>query len=423
MKRYRWLPMLMAFILTVALFPLTAHAVGVSVSASSSSVKVGDTVSVTVTFSGTSIFGASANFSYDSSVLSYQGGANTSDGRIVLVSSVATGESYLRATISFKALKVGNSTISVSCYDSYNANLESLGTGSGGASITVTDTVGNADPTQAPTKKPTATPKTTAKTTPKTTVKATATKKPTATPSPSPTPVPVSQREIPAQAGESTVYIWHTIPQGVTAPEGYEVTQGAWADEAIQTLTHPDTGVVLVYATDETGENGAFYAVFGDGIQPYQTLTGSALPLVILETPEGVEIPVEFTPAVLSIDTAEYPAYQASGDADMYLLYACAPDGTVGFYLYDAAFGTVLRYSAEALYPEAEDSGLATLTPAPTQAAPVVTAEPEKLPFAVSGLPWILCGILALISCGLAYLLFVPMNKKGRRSVPKQPKS
>ena len=91
---------LMILCLVVSLFPMQALAASVSVSASPSSVKPGDTVKVKITFNEKNIFGAEAKFTYDSNVLQYVSGSNTSDGNIILYGN-ENGLSSLSTTITF----------------------------------------------------------------------------------------------------------------------------------------------------------------------------------------------------------------------------------------------------------------------------------------------------------------------------------
>jgi len=117
------------------------HAASASASVSSSTVKPGDTVTVTVTFRGTDIGVVDGTFSYDPSILQYIGGSGTSggggSGLIKLVTS-APNSSSLSATMTFKALKAGSATVSATAglILSYHEE-KSLGTASASARVTV----------------------------------------------------------------------------------------------------------------------------------------------------------------------------------------------------------------------------------------------------------------------------------------------
>lgn len=94
-------------------------AASASVSASSTSVKVGDTVTINVTFSGKNIGVVDASFSYNSSVLQYVSGENTSNGKIILYAS-GSGKSFIKTSIKFKAVGSGSTTFSVSSSQIYD---------------------------------------------------------------------------------------------------------------------------------------------------------------------------------------------------------------------------------------------------------------------------------------------------------------
>ena len=141
----------LAAALLFLLLPRPAGAVGISVSGGGT-VRPGATVTVRVTFSGQNIFGADGTFSYDRQILQYTGGANTSDGNFALVGG-SDGLSSLSTTITFKALAVGQTAVSVHCSESRNFALESLGTGSGSTVVTVSETAaprGTRDPAATP---------------------------------------------------------------------------------------------------------------------------------------------------------------------------------------------------------------------------------------------------------------------------------
>ena len=103
------LSVILALALVLAV-PGVAFATDMSVTADPTSVKAGDTVTVTVTVSGAHIAVAEGVFTYDPAVLSYvssSGGA--SDGYINMVSAQQGGASSLTAVIRFAAIGGGRS--------------------------------------------------------------------------------------------------------------------------------------------------------------------------------------------------------------------------------------------------------------------------------------------------------------------------
>lgn len=99
-----------------------SNALGASASLSISgggSYTVGSTIRITYTFSATNIAGASAQIVYDASVLSYKGcsggtAPSSASGVINVYAGDGNAHSSLSVTLTFEALKVGSSSISVS---------------------------------------------------------------------------------------------------------------------------------------------------------------------------------------------------------------------------------------------------------------------------------------------------------------------
>ncbi len=150
----------------------TAHAASLSVKASSSTVYVGDKVTVRVTYKGSNIFGVEAEYkNSDSSVLQYTCSLN---GKIA-VFDLNKGLSNITEELTFKALKPGKSKITISTKVFLDTDGNSLGKPEKAITINVVE-------------KPKATPKPTKKPTPKPTAKPTP--KPSSLPTPAATPIP-----------------------------------------------------------------------------------------------------------------------------------------------------------------------------------------------------------------------------------------
>ncbi len=122
----RILAAVLAVLAVLAFVPVPdACAAGVSVSAPGL-VSVGDTVRVSVTFTGKKIMGVNASFSYDSSVLSFAGGSSSvSDGKIVLYAS--EGKKSLSVSFNFTAVAEGTCRIGVSINECRDEDMNSLG--------------------------------------------------------------------------------------------------------------------------------------------------------------------------------------------------------------------------------------------------------------------------------------------------------
>ena len=127
-KRTKRIIAVMAAAVCLLVFPAAALAADLSVSADSTSVTQGDTVTVTLTLSGSNIAVADGVFTYDPSLLSYvssNGGA--SDGYINMVSMQNGGSSSLTAVIKFAAIGEGEAVIDFSIENIIDYDGNSLG--------------------------------------------------------------------------------------------------------------------------------------------------------------------------------------------------------------------------------------------------------------------------------------------------------
>ena len=411
----RGLLILMILCLVVSLFPMQALAASASVSASPSSVKPGATVSVKVTFKGTNIGAVQGKFSYDSSVLQYVSGSGThSNGNIVLYAG-GSGQSSLSTTITFKALKAGSATISVSASEILDWDYNSLGTAKGSAKVTV-QAARTPKPSPTKTNKPaTSTPKATKTSKPATSSdKASASPKasPTATvtASPSPTPVPVT-----VKVGDKELQVANTL-EGVTLPENFVAGQAAYNGAAVPAALDEQRGISLLYLLDEQNA-GSFYVLnaAGDGVYPYVQMTSGGT-YTILQKEDSVSAPEGYAETTLSIGEQTVAAWQLEGQTapDFYLVYAMNASGTKGWYTYDAADGTMQRYVERTAVIEKEEP--AEETAGPEQVAPEVPKENPGFFAALTGNTGVLITVIVLVvlCIGLAVTLFI-LWKKGKK--------
>ena len=125
------------------MIPNEAFAASAKVSVSSASGKVGSTVTVscTATMSGASIGGTDVTLAYDPAALELQGcssGANGSSGGIYFSqSATASGQSSLGFSVTFKILKEGTHSVSVTYADVFDWDTAaSVSTSKSGGSVT-----------------------------------------------------------------------------------------------------------------------------------------------------------------------------------------------------------------------------------------------------------------------------------------------
>lgn len=118
-----------------------AFAASATVSVSGGSVKKGNTITVTVKYSGATYGSVATDVNYDKSYLEFQSCSATSGGGggKVTVSMVDTNKSSLSFTIKFKALKAGTTNVNVETVEAYNMDGEELSAATKSSKITISD--------------------------------------------------------------------------------------------------------------------------------------------------------------------------------------------------------------------------------------------------------------------------------------------
>lgn len=129
----------LVLIMLLSVCAVNVFAAGTVISFSKSSVSVGDTVKVTVTFNaGEAMYALSGVLNYDSSILEYKSGSATGSGGVLKIVESPSGETKYSDTYTFTAKKAGSCTVSLSdCF--YSALETDKGLSGSSAKISVTD--------------------------------------------------------------------------------------------------------------------------------------------------------------------------------------------------------------------------------------------------------------------------------------------
>ncbi len=327
------------FSIILSVFPVSAFAASGSASISApSTVKPGDTFTVTFTFKASKIEGVDANFSYDKSVLKYNGGANTSDGKIVVYGDGSSGS--LSAKVSFVALKEGSSSIKVSTIDFY-ANMEPVKNVSASAKVTVkkpapSKSSGGSSPSK------------------KTPEKKAPEKEAVVEKEPEPQVNPVDEAVKISLEGKD-LYMWRDLST-VKIPDGFESTDLTYKSEKIKGAKGKESDLTLVYLTDKEGKNGAFYVLDkSENLYPYINLNSSSK-FTILQPDSTTKLPEGYVKTQLDLDGRKVQAWVHEEDEnpEFFLLYAMNDEGEKDFYLYDKGEQTMQRYTDRTVIVEVE---------------------------------------------------------------------
>ncbi len=323
--------------------PIVAFATDVSVTADSTAVKAGDTVTLTVIVSAEHIGVASGSFTYDPALLTYvssDGGA--SDGYINLVSAEKGGSSSLSVVIKFAAKAQGTAVVNVVMDNVLSYDEQPLDKGEAGVSITVAasdappQTSGEVESIPA---------------------------------------VNLAQTGVAAQnvtGAAAQMYIWRDLGS-LTLPSGFADRQVTYAGEYVGGAAIPDReDLILLYLSEAAGENAGYY-IYNEQkntLDPYITISSKLASFTIIWPDETATAPAGFEQTTLEWDEKQLPAWKAPESGDIvYLVYARNSKGETGFYLFNTEDESVQRYAAV------------------PQAGAAATAEPEKEPTAkpVSG--------------------------------------
>lgn len=109
-------------------------------------------------------------------------------------------------------------------------------------------------------------------------------------------------------------------------------------------------GLVLVYLTDESGKNGAFY-IWNEAEKkayPYVTANQPEDSLVFLALPAEETVPEGYNAVELEVNGKTIIAYQKEdSDENLYLVYGMNAAGDAQWYRYDAESGSFFRYVSD----------------------------------------------------------------------------
>ncbi len=370
-------------LILMLIFPVVALATDISVKADATSVKVGDTVTVTVVVSAEHIAVADGSFTYDPALLTYvssNGGA--SDGSINMVAAQEGGASSLTAVIKFAAIGQGEAVVNVSMDSVLSYDEQVLETAEAGVSITVAAADAAAPGTE-----------------------------------PSVPPVNLAQTGVAAENVEGAaaqMYIWRSL-SSLTLPSGYVDKQVTYKGEFVGGAAIPDSeDLTLLYLSEETGENAGYYIYNEEKntLFPYYTLLSVSASYTIVKPEEGIAVPEGFEETTLTWKEKQMPAWTQKGsDGTVYLVYVRNAAGEKGFYLFSTEDESLQRYKGAALSAPAQP----TAQPSAEPSSAPVSAPADIGGFAIDQtLFYALCGACAVLAAAVIVLAVLYTSKKSR---------
>ena len=337
----RLVSILMICLLMLGLLPTVAVSAAddLSVSASSTTVTVGQNVILTLKYDGNNqtIGGIKGNITYDTNVFSYVSFSGTDvqvnggAGKIIFIvtPSGVTGPTSATITLTFTADAPGNSTFKVTTEEFINdTDYSEIGTPTKELSITANNPTlsGNADLKSLKPSKGTLTPKfdpdvTEYKIAVGYDVSSLSL---SATTAHSDAKISISGKNA-LSVGKNTRTVTVTAPNGTTKKYTVVITRAA--APSTTTGTNPPTGTTTLPPPEDALD---------------VTVNGQLM--TILDTQAAVDLPKGFSWSNLTINRVEVPA-AVHAEAGLTLLYLVSDDKTDdGFYLYDATADSFARY-------------------------------------------------------------------------------
>lgn len=287
------------------LIPTTSFAVSASASANPSTVKKGDTLTVTIVFDGMNVGVVEGEYVYDKNILQYVSSdlGLGSSGKMALSGSEAK-------TITFKALQEGTTKVHFSASNIYSldkdANGDTISFGHANANASIIVKEPDLD-------------------TPTTT-----------------------QEVFKISLRGETFYLWKNLST-VHLPEEFKLVELDYKTKKVHGAERD--GVNILYLTDQNGENGNFYLLDpSENLFPLINLnTSSAFGLV--PPSSSVNLPKGYFETELELNQESIPAWQQNSvkHQDFYLLHLINKEGEKGFYLYDQEEETLQRYSGSTM--------------------------------------------------------------------------
>lgn len=384
--------LLMLCLLFAVPFTATAESANAYVAFSQNTATVGDTVTVTASFTASTIGAVQATVTYDSAVMEFVGGGNAAggNGTVRLVGYGDGASTSLKFALTFKAIGAGRCMFTVNTQEFFDWNENNLGTPSAGAAITV-----NAQTTTTTTTTTTARPTTTTTTT-------TTTRRPTSTTT---TTTGSTTTTVPAVLTIDGVTYTAQAPDKADIPTGFTAALVQFGTETLSAFRSENEAVTLVYLSAD-GADPAWYIAdaVADAVYSFHPLTVDETTYYLL----AAEAPDGFTATTVTQGETEFAvfAFGEAARADFAVFYAMNGEGSVGWYCWDTAENTVQRYVPLTTAATTSATTTTTTTKKTDAAATTTTAAPFT-PASLATLPWLIAGGLLLVCVALIILVLI----------------
>ncbi len=305
---------LLAGIMAAVLLAMPAYAAGRGeVQFSDPKAKTGEEFKVTakMTCGGQLIGDGKLVLKYDPEYLEFVDGTGAKDassGSVTIFNAGTGSETELDYTITFKALKEGETEITVSDSESYLWNDQTLYLTLGSSKVKISK--GGDSSSGSDSKK----------------------------------------GDGPAvTVGEKQYRIVNDIPP-VEIPQGFEETKINFNGTDVNALKQTNSGQLALYMSDGKEASLFLYSEEDGSFTPLQLVDISEEAYIILLPKEkGIDIPKGFEEVTLKFNDIDFPAWQNPSHGDYYLVYALNSSGEKELYLYENRDQTFQRFNSDLL--------------------------------------------------------------------------
>lgn len=220
---------------------------------------------------------------------------------------------------------------------------------------------------------------------------------------------------------DGQIRMFVTPLDGVTLPEGYEVTDYEFDGHQVQAARNLTGDLIAFYLADQDGENPQFY-LYNEADQTFSRMmniqTVSNL-YTVVEPDAGVVLPDNYHEITVEIDGLDVRAWRSNDDMEgiYYLIYAMNWNGEKALYRYDSQEKTMQRADMTSLYAagnvdhtQETETSIEDLQSKLEKADQENQKEKAQLPGWVK---YVVIGILALIIILALVMLF--LRNRGNR--------
>lgn len=139
----------------------------------------------------------------------------------------------------------------------------------------------------------------------------------------------------------------------VALPDGFVWDSADFGGMQVAAAKNEKSGLTLLYLRDPETAQGALYLYDAENksFAPFRPLTVAGGVYTLLDIPADMAAPAGTVAGEVTIGEQTVPAwlYEDTAQADFSVVYATAPDGRTGLYVYDSTDGSMQRYRAMTL--------------------------------------------------------------------------